>query len=322
MTPQFASSKQTMDAAIACNGLVKHFKEVVAVDGVSLSVKPGEVFGVVGPDGAGKTTLIRMLCGILDATAGSASLLGFDVPSQVDQVVSDLGYMSQRFSLYGDLTVAENIQFFADIHDVPRKEMAVRTHKLLLASRLEPFRERKAEDLSGGMKQKLALVCTLVHTPKVLFLDEPTTGVDPISRREFWQILYSLVADGMTLFVTTPYMDEADRCQRLALMSRGRLLTCDTPANLRAMMKQTVIEVFSSDPRRAAARLEKCTGVLAVEPFGQRLHATTEHGTQPEKLRAELVADGIEVTDIRVVAPSLEDAFIAALEEGDKLVRV
>jgi len=311
-----------MDAAISCTGLVKHFKDVVAVDDVTLAVKPGEVFGIVGPDGAGKTTLIRMLCGILDPTAGTASVLGAKVPDQVEKVVSDMGYMSQRFSLYGDLTVSENIQFFAEIHDVPRKEIVTRTHKLLLASRLEPFQERKAENLSGGMKQKLALVCTLVHTPKVLFLDEPTTGVDPISRREFWQILYSLVADGMTLFVSTPYMDEADRCQRLALMNKGRLLMCDTPANLRASMKHTVVEVFSPDSRKAEERLEKCKGVLAVEAFGQRLHATAETGTDPAKIRAELEADGIVVTDIRAVAPSLEDAFIAALEEGEHLAGV
>ena len=311
-----------MNLAIECQGLVKHFKEVVAVNDISLAVTPGEVFGVVGPDGAGKTTLIRMLCGILNPTVGTASVLGSRVPSQINKVVSNLGYMSQRFSLYGDLTVAENIHFFAEIHEVPRKELAEQTKKLLDASQLEAFQDRKAEDLSGGMKQKLALVCTLIHTPKVLFLDEPTTGVDPISRREFWQILYSLVDTGMTLFVSTPYMDEADRCQRLALMNKGKLLMCDSPVNLRKSMKQIVIEVFATDSRRAEARLETCKGITAVEAFGQRLHATALPGTDPKAIRTEMELAGIVITEVRVVSPSLEDAFISALEDSEKNVPV
>ena len=306
-----------MDAAISCMDLRKQFDDIMAVDGVSLSIRPGEVFGVVGPDGAGKTTLIRMLCRIIEPSSGSANVLGARIPQQVDRVISNLGYMSQRFSLYGDLTVAENINFFAEIHEVPRRDLQERTQRLLRASRLEPFRTRQAQNLSGGMKQKLALVCTLIHTPKVLFLDEPTTGVDPISRRDFWQILYGLVADGMTLFVSTPYMDEADRCQRLALMNRGRLLTCDTPANLRSKMTRTVIEVDSPDPRVAAPLLSKQDGILAVEAFGHRLHATAARTVDIGQLRASLEAGGVQVDDMRIVAPSLEDAFIASLEESN-----
>jgi ABC-2 type transport system ATP-binding protein len=305
-----------MEFAIACTGLSKNFDAVRAVNEVSLAVVPGEVFGVVGPDGAGKTTLIRMLCGILDPNSGSIDVLGFKFPKEVDKVVSELGYMSQRFSLYADLTVLENIRFFADIHEVARKDRLERTERLLNASRMDQFGDRMAGDLSGGMKQKLALACTLVHTPKVLFLDEPTTGVDPISRREFWQILYGLVAEGMTLFVSTPYMDEADRCQRLALMNRGRLLMCDTPANLRASISRTVIEVYSSDPRAAAARLSRCDEIIAVEAFGERLHATAKEGVDIAKLKAMMEGDGVGVSDIRIVAPSLEDAFIAAIDGG------
>ena len=306
-----------MSAAIDCKNLKKRFADAVAVDGVSLSIPPGEVFGVVGPDGAGKTTLIRMLCGIIEPSEGVATVLGADVATNIQTVISDIGYMSQRFSLYGDLTVSENIRFFADIHDVPSRELPERARQLLHASRLEPFQSRLAQDLSGGMKQKLALVCTLIHTPKVLFLDEPTTGVDPISRRDFWQILYGLVADGMTLFVSTPYMDEADRCQRLALMNRGRILMCDTPANLRSQMKRTVIEVESITPKMVVPVLAKIEGILAVEAFGQRLHATSDRTMDPEEIRKALISAGLQISDVRVVAPTLEDAFIASLEESE-----
>ena len=306
-----------MTSTIRADRLTKVFADVTAVQSVTLDVSPGEVFGVVGPDGAGKTTLIRMLCGIIEPTSGLSEVLGANSNTGISSVISDIGYMSQRFSLYGDLTVAENIDFFADIHEVPRLDLKVRTDNLLHASRLEPFRNRMAQDLSGGMKQKLALVCTLIHTPKVLFLDEPTTGVDPISRRDFWQILYSLVAQGMTLFVSTPYMDEADRCQRLALMNRGQVLVIDTPANLRDQMTRIVIEVDSPSPREAALALEKHPGIRSVEAFGARLHATADPETKLENLRADLATNGIPINDLRAVPPTLEDAFISRLEEAD-----
>ncbi|MDR3691868.1 MAG: ABC transporter ATP-binding protein [Fimbriimonas sp.] len=309
-----------MQAAISCTGVRKLFPNVAAVDGVSLSVAPGEVFGIVGPDGAGKTTLIRMLCGILDPSAGQIEVLGAKIPNDVDEVISSLGYMSQRFSLYGDLTVLENIHFFADIHEVPRREREERLQGLLRASRLEPFRTRLAQNLSGGMKQKLALVCTLIHTPKVLFLDEPTTGVDPISRREFWQILYALVADGMTLFVSTPYMDEADRCQRLALMNRGKILVCDTPANVRSSMKNVVIEIDSPEPRAASAALAHVDGIRAIEAFGHRLHATADPSVEIATVRMCLEKSQVPFDELKLAPPSLEDAFIARLEEGEPVV--
>ena len=305
-----------MDPVIQCEGLTMQFPNVRAVDGLSLSVQPGEVFGLVGPDGAGKTTTIRMLCGIMQPTSGSIKVLGAQIPAEVDRVVSDIGYMSQRFSLYGDLTVAENIEFFADLYQVPQRERSERTARLLRASRIEAFTKRLAQNLSGGMKQKLALVCTLIHTPKVLFLDEPTTGVDPVSRREFWQILYSLVADGMTLVVSTPYMDEADRCQRLALVDNGRLIRCATPQQLREGMSQTVVDVRCSDPQAARTVLAKAPGVLSVEAFGERIHVTVPTAQAVDGIKATLEGAGVGVEDLRVVAPSLEDAFIASLEEG------
>ncbi len=309
-----------MDAAIQCDGLTKSFPNVRAVEGLSLSVSSGEVFGLVGPDGAGKTTTIRMLCGIMQPTSGTISVLGRNIPGEVDAIVSDIGYMSQRFSLYGDLTVDENIDFFADLFQVARGEREERAERLLHASRMETFRKRLAQDLSGGMKQKLALVCTLIHTPKVLFLDEPTTGVDPISRREFWQILYGLVADGMTLVVSTPYMDEADRCQRLALMDKGKLLLCDTPANVRRAMKSTVVDAQTSEPQRARAVLAKTPGVLSVEAFGERLHATVESADDVSRIGSSLAEAGVDIKELRVIPPSLEDAFISYLEREEKVV--
>ena len=305
-----------MEPVIRCDGLTMQFPNVRAVDGLTLSVQPGEVFGLVGPDGAGKTTTIRMLCGIMSPTSGSIEVLGARIPGEVDRVVSDIGYMSQRFSLYGDLTVAENIEFFADLYQVPYKERAERTERLLQASRIASFKKRLAENLSGGMKQKLALVCTLIHTPKVLFLDEPTTGVDPVSRREFWQILYGLVAQGMTLVVSTPYMDEADRCQRLALVDKGRLVKCATPKELRDSMPQTVVDLRCSIPQAARTVLAKTPGILSVEAFGERLHVTVPTRESVDKISAALKTAGLDVQDLRVVAPSLEDAFIASLEEA------
>jgi len=292
------------------------FRFVRAVDGLSLSVQPGEVFGLVGPDGAGKTTTIRMLCGVMPPTAGSVEVLGARIPEEIDRIAPDIGYMSQRFSLYGDLTVSENIEFFADLYQVPRKERSERVVTLLRASRLELFTKRRAEHLSGGMKQKLALVCTLIHTPKVLFLDEPTTGVDPVSRREFWQILYGLVGEGMTLLVSTPYMDEADRCQRLALIDKGRLVTCATPRDLRKSMRHCVADLRCSDPQRARNLLARTEGILDVQAFGSRIHATVKDGAGLAEIRRALTLGGIEIGELRAISPSLEDAVIASLSEA------
>ncbi len=221
-----------MDWVVECQNLTKRFGDKTVVDNLSLQVARGEVFGVLGPDGAGKTTTFRMVIGIVDPTAGAARVLGFDTRTQTQVVRERIGYVSQRFSLYGDLTIAENVDFFADLYQVPPSDRIERSRRLLEASRLTGFEDRLARDLSGGMKQKLALTCALIHTPEVLFLDEPTTGVDPVSRREFWDILYRLVGQGMTLVVSTPFMDEAVRCDRVALLHQGRLLACGTPDSL------------------------------------------------------------------------------------------
>lgn len=221
------------------------------MDAVSFEVAPGEVFGLIGPDGAGKTTTMRMLTAIMDPTEGSATVLGFDTRRDEQAIKERIGYVSQRFSLYGDLTVAENMEFFADLFQAPPDERAERAHRLLAASRMQPFTGRLARDLSGGMKQKLALACALIHTPQALFLDEPTTGVDPVSRRDFWAILYELVGEGMTLIVSTPFMDEAERCHRIALMHRGRILICDTPDAVRGdhdTLEEAFIALIEREP--------------------------------------------------------------------------
>jgi len=300
--------------AIGATGLRKEFGGVVAVDGVDLEVRPGEIFGLVGPDGAGKTTTMRMLCGILDATAGRAEVAGFDVARRPEEVKRRIGYMPQRFSLYGELTVAENIRFIASIYHVPRRERMQREQELLEFSRLAPFRNRLAQNLSGGMKQKLALTCTLIHTPTVLFLDEPTTGVDPVSRRDFWMILYSLLRQGVTLFVSTPYMDEAERCSRVALMDKGRLLLCDAPEDLKQRMQGDLLEVIAQPQREAREVIGGLPDTLGVQVFGDRLHVwVADVARGGERITAELAQRGVRVVSMRRAAPSLEDVFVSVL---------
>ncbi len=300
--------------AIQAEGLAKNFGSVRAVDGVDLAVGHGEIFGLLGPDGAGKTTLIRMLCGIMDPSGGRAQVAGFDVVRQVELVKRRIGYMSQRFSLYGDLTVAENIRFFASLYRVPRGERLIREKELLAASRMEPFRGRLAQDLSGGMRQKLALTCTLIHTPEILFLDEPTTGVDPVSRRDFWKILYDLLAGNVTIFVSTPYMDEAERCRRVALMDRGRILTVDTPEGLKGRMRGELLEVIAEPQAEAKRVLEGHPLTLGIQVFGDRLHVWVQDAAAAgTSFREALSARGVKVLSSRPLAPGLEDVFVSLL---------
>jgi len=285
---------------------------IKAVDRLTLSVEPGEMFGLVGPDGSGKTTSIRMLCGILAPTSGNGTVLGRDIVREPDLVKKEIGYLSQRFSLYGDLTVDENIQFFAEINGVP--DFRKRREELLEFTRLAPFRKRLAEQLSGGMKQKLALACTLVHTPRIIFLDEPTTGVDPVSRRDFWRILQSLLKSGITIMMSTPYLDEAERCSRVAMMNGGTILRIDTPANLKKAMQGEVIEIVCDRVRDGVLALRDHAGIREVQAFGDRLNVIVDHAERDVPLaESALRGRGIRIASSRVIMPSLENVFISLL---------
>jgi len=301
-------------AAIRTHQLRRTFGELVAVNGLDLDVQEGEIFGLVGPDGAGKTTTMRMLTGILPPSGGSAEVAGCDVTRDSEKLKDHIGYMSQRFGLYPDLSVAENIAFYADIYGVPRRELAARTERLLGFSNLTPFKHRLAGNLSGGMKQKLGLACALIHTPRVLFLDEPTNGVDPVSRRDFWRILYQLVRDGVTLFVSTAYLDEAERCNRLALLHEGRLLGLGTPDEVKRLMPGVLLEVRTSAPRRTATLLRQHLHGATVGLFGDRVHVATREPAAVESDTRRLVADaGFELLSIKPIEPSLEDVFISVI---------
>jgi ABC-2 type transport system ATP-binding protein len=299
-------------AVIGTHDLSRAFGTVRAVDALRLEVHAGEMFGLVGPDGAGKTTAIRMLCGILAPTAGSATVLGHDIVREPEAVKRQIGYLSQRFSLYGDLTIDENIEFFAEINGV--YDYADRRNELLEFTRLTPFRERLAERLSGGMKQKLALACTLIHQPRLLFLDEPTTGVDPVSRRDFWRILQSLLREGITVVMSTPYLDEAERCSRVALMDRGNAILIDTPAAIRARMTGEVVEVVLDRVRDAYQVLKKHAAVREVQAFGDRLNAVVgDAATGMPAVRRALEGEGMAISAMRVIPASLENVFISLL---------
>ncbi|HTP12332.1 MAG TPA: ABC transporter ATP-binding protein [Bacteroidota bacterium] len=300
--------------AIRINSVTKKFDEITAVDNLSLEVRKGEMYALVGPDGAGKTTTIRMLCGITPPTSGDLAVLGFDVKTQIDEVRKRIGYLSQRFSLYGDLTVDENIEFFAEIHGV--RDYADRRNELLEFTRLTPFRDRLADKLSGGMKQKLALACTLIHTPDLIFLDEPTTGVDPVSRRDFWKVLSSLLRSGITILMTTPYLDEAERCTRVALMIDGNVLMADTPQNLKKVMKGEIVEVVCSDIRKSFSILKQSEAVQEVQAFGDRLNIAVQSAQSDMPAVTEILKrEGIGVQDWRPIAPSLENVFISLMTE-------
>lgn len=309
-------TNDTTMSAIEITSATKKFHEVIAVDGISLNVERGEMFALVGPDGAGKTTTIRMLCGITTPTSGSISVLGFDVQKQPDEVKKRIGYLSQKFSLYGDLSIDENIDFFAEIHGV--RDYKARKEELLEFTRLMPFRDRYAEKLSGGMKQKLALACTLIHTPEIIFLDEPTTGVDPVSRRDFWKVLSNLLKSGITILMTTPYLDEAERCNRVALMNNGKILMADTPAHLKTVMKGDIVEIVCSNIRASFSFVKKMSEVREAQAFGDRLNVVVENAQRDIPHVAEaLKKNGIEVFEWRSVPPSLENVFISLLSHRD-----
>lgn len=297
-----------MESLIKINNLKKKYGDVVAVNGVSYEVNKGEMFGLVGPDGAGKTSTMRMLVGLLNPDEGSAEILGHDLLTQKGLIKNEIGYLSQRFSLYGDLSIDENIGFFADIHGV--KNFEKRRNELLEFTRLTPFRKRLADKLSGGMKQKLALACTLIHKPKIIFLDEPTTGVDPVSRRDFWKILSNLLKDGITIFMTTPYLDEAERCNRIALMDKGSIISCDTPKNVKESMNMQVIEIVCN-PVRIAYNAIKSETDFEVQMYGDRLNVAVNNYKDDYKIIKDLfMKNSIVEIDKRIITPSLENVFI------------
>ena len=308
-----------MTTAIDFQNVVKRYGKVEALRGVSFRVNRGEMFGLIGPDGAGKTTSIRAICGLMHIDEGSIRVLGQDPVTQHRQVTGSVGYLSQRFSLYGDLSIDENIAFFAEIHGV--RDFHARRDRLLEMTQLTKFRDRLADQLSGGMKQKLALACTLVHEPQVIVLDEPTTGVDPVSRREFWKLLSQFLAQGITILMSTPYLDEAERCSRIVLLHEGKVLALDQPAHLRASLSGTLFEVIVPSPREALDRLTGQRDIASAQVFGDRLHVWIEHGDGDAAMRSltsATTAAGLTPSSLRPIVPSLEDVFIARLREVDE----
>ncbi|MCP4424141.1 MAG: ABC transporter ATP-binding protein [Chloroflexi bacterium] len=294
--------------------LTREFKGVTAVRNLTLQIRPGEIFGLVGPDGAGKTTVIRLLAAILDPTEGAAKVAGFDTVAQPEPIKRRIGYMAQRFNLYGDLSVGENLNFFADVFEMTGTERRERIERLLNFARLTEFRDRRAAHLSGGMQKKLALACTLIHTPEIIYLDEPTTGVDPVSRREFWDILTDLHLQGITLIVSTPYMDEAERCSRVGLMYQGELVVCDTPEAIKAMTEGELIALWPSDLRRAHDLLAQTEGVLEVQTYGDQLRVFASDGDgMMARLQSVLTEQDIQVLDARRTSPRMEEAFISLI---------
>ena len=302
------------DVAIRAQGLSKSFGAVQAVRAAEFTVSRGEIFGLVGPDGAGKTTIMRMLAGVLRPDAGGILVDGVDVGAEAERAKLRLSYMPQRFGLYEDLTVAENIFFYGELFSVPRKERLARSTELLDAAGMSPFRRRLAGQLSGGMKQKLGLVCALIHTPQVLLLDEPTTGVDPVSRRDFWAILYNLRESGVTILLSTAYMDEAERCSRLALLHGGQIRYCDTPARLKQAMPGALFAIASPTPRALRTAVAGQPGVLGVLLMGDRVHVRIDDPARrlPE-LRDLLAGLGVPDGAILATEPGIEDVFVALL---------
>ena len=300
--------------AIEARNLTKRFGSLVAVDQVSFQVKTGEIFGIVGPDGAGKTTTLRMLASIMDPDSGTAFIAGFDTKTKASKVKEHLAYMSQRFGLYPDLTVGENISFYADLYGIPKKGRQTRVDELLGFSQMQPFQQRKAQDLSGGMKQKLQLICALIHTPTVLLLDEPTNGVDPVSRRDFWRILYKIVKQGVSILVTTAYLDEAERCDRIGLLDQGTLLATGTPGQIKERMKGVVLTLQSPDARKINKLLTSQLPDLDVNVFGDFVHIVCQQIQQTREKARKLIQDaGLKLDEIKQAPPTLEDVFVSMM---------
>jgi ABC-2 type transport system ATP-binding protein len=301
---------------IETQNLKRYFKLVKAVDSISVSIQPGELFGLVGPDGAGKTTTLRLLAGLLDITEGTAQILGYDIQDQTEQIKPKIGYMAQQFSLYEELSVYENLTFFADLFQVATDLMPTRISRLLDFAGLTDFKGRRAAHLSGGMQKKLALACTLIHEPEILLLDEPTTGVDPISRREFWDILTELYSHGTTIVVSTPYMDEADRCSRVGLMYSGKMVICDTPQVIKSQIHGELIQITPDDWRAATELLKDQSGIYDIQTYGESLHILVDDAEKrlPE-ISKSLKDNGLTYRGARATPAGMEEAFISLIKE-------
>ncbi|NIR45330.1 MAG: ABC transporter ATP-binding protein [Gemmatimonadetes bacterium] len=300
------------DTAVVADGLTKRFGDFVAVEDVSFEVSSGEIFGFLGPNGAGKTTTMKMLTGLLLPSAGGGSVAGFDIMTEAEAIKRNIGYMSQLFSLYADLTVDENIAFFARLYGVPVDRRRERRDWVVEMAGLDDQVDRLTGELPLGWKQRLALGCAVLHEPPILFLDEPTSGVDPISRRSFWDLIYELADRGTTVFVTTHYMEEAEYCNRLALMNRGQLIALDTPARLREGMEQPIFEIRVDSAPRAVAALQHAEGVVDAAMFGRELHVTLESDADAEeRLRRHLDERGVSFSGLERITPALEDVFVA-----------
>jgi len=302
--------------SIQTTNLTKSFGALVAVRQLNLEVRTGEIFGLVGPDASGKTTTLRMLCGILPPDEGEARVAGYDIRRESESLKEKVGYLPQKFGLYGDLTVLENIHFYADLYQVSKKKRGERIERLLRFANLAPFGKRRAQDLSGGMKQKLGLICALIHTPQILFLDEPTTGVDPLSRRDFWVILYDLLKEGVTILFSTSYLDEAERCSRIGLIYQGEMLIVDTPSAVKGRVRGTILELRTDNLRRGMRVLEGVRIIRNLVLSGDKIHILVSDPEEAKRaIQKVLKTEGLEVSDLLVVQPSLEDAFISIVRE-------
>jgi ABC-2 type transport system ATP-binding protein len=304
----------TLPPIIKTDGLTRDYKHTHAVANLSLDIMPGELFGLVGPDGAGKTTTLRLLAGLLDITSGSASVAGLDLRDQAEDIKPNIGYMAQQFNLYGELSVVENLTFFSELYSLTKSELGERMERLLSFAGLSEFKSRRAAHLSGGMQKKLALTCSLIHQPRLLLLDEPTTGVDPVSRREFWDILTELHLGGTTIVVSTPYMDEADRCSTVGLMHNGRMVVCAPPGEIRAMVPGEILEVTPSNWQAAFELLNNLEGILEIQTYGNQLHVLVDSAPKRLPIIEEIFAQGkVSHTGIRTIAPRMEEAFISLI---------
>jgi ABC-2 type transport system ATP-binding protein len=306
--------------SLRVRNLERRFGDFVAVKGINLDVKQGEIFGFLGPNGAGKSTTIRMLCGILNPTSGEGTVAGFDIRKQTEEIKTRIGYMSQRFSLYEDLTVEENIDFYSGIYSIPESKRKDRKEWVIKMAGLKDHRDSKTGTLSGGWKQRLSLGCAILHEPPIIFLDEPTAGVDPISRRNFWDLIYHLSSQNVTIFVTTHYMDEAEYCDRLALIYRGELIALGSPETLKSdLMREDVYEVEINRPQDSVNVFQKVPGIKDVSLFGNVVHVVAEKGANvTEQARRILTSADFTVRNFEKIQPSLEDVFVSLIEARDK----